>query len=252
MTEEKFDKRYFEINYHIEEVYKEKYKNVVHRNEDSSGESHYEVCLRACLTHFIGEDLTGAKRISDHFVTDHRLHKDHLKRCCCSKEVWRTDDEGTNQRVSIYHAVVTHKLTELSFIVGKDCFHKLFVNAQDANTFFKETCKYCGEIVAKRSADRPYLCNQDCVENYKKQEKAQQELLRQEEFNKKWAIEAQQRKEEQKRKEYAKMLKDKELWCLRNLEKDFSCCVNCEKPKTNDFEKKWPFCTKCHNKANQH
>jgi hypothetical protein len=169
MSEDKFDKQYFDINYFIKD-YKD-YKNVVQRYEDSSGESQFELCLRACLTHFIGEDLTGAKRISTHFVTDHRLYKDHIKRCCCSKEVWRTDDEKTHQRISIFHAVVTHKLTELSFIVGKDCFHKLFINAEDAETFFKETCKYCGEIVAKKSTERPEFCNQTCIRKYQEQER---------------------------------------------------------------------------------
>jgi hypothetical protein len=226
MTEQKFDKRYFEINYFIGD-YKH-YKNVVHRHEDSSGEHQYEVCLRACLTHFIGEDLTGAKRISTHFVTDHRLHKDHLKRCCCSKEVWRTDDEGTDQRVSISHAVVTHKLTELSFIVGKDCFHKLFVNAEDADTFFKETCKYCNKIVAKKSADRPYLCNQDCVKEYEKQEKAQQR----------------EKEEQERRKKMVYTPPPKKVWPKKVYEK----CAECDMPKYGERERQFKHCVDCNRK----
>ena len=65
MAEEKFTPQYFDIHYHIN-------NNTVYRNEDSSGECQTakEQCLRACFTHFIGEDLTGAKRIGQHFILE--------------------------------------------------------------------------------------------------------------------------------------------------------------------------------------
>jgi hypothetical protein len=225
MTEEKFDKHYFTINYFIKD-YKD-YKNVVQRYEDSSGESQNlkEPCLRACLSHFIGQDLTGVKKISEHFVTDHKLHRDHLKRCCCSEEVWRTDDEGTKQRVDIWHGVVTHKLTNLSFIIGRVCFNKLFVNADDADTFFKETCKACGEIVAKRSVDRPNFCNQKCI----KQHEEEQCCKRNAEY-------------EEAKQKYIESLQSK------NKKIVYTHCLECEKPKTCENHQKWPLCYKCNEK----
>ena len=225
MTEEKFDKRYFTINYFIKD-YKD-YKNVVQRVEDSSGESQNlkEPCLRACLSHFIGEDLTGVKKISEHFVTDHILYRDHLKRCCCSEEVWRTDDEGTKQRVDIWHGVVTHKLTNLSFIVGSVCFRKLFIDADDADTFFKETCKACGEIVAKRSVDRPNFCNQKCI----KQHEEEQCCKRNAEY-------------EEANQKYIESLQSK------NKKIVYTHCLECEKPKTCENHQKWPLCYKCNEK----
>lgn len=220
MTEEKFDKRYFTINYFIKD-YKD-YKNVVQRVEDSSGESQNlkEPCLRSCLSHFIGEDLTGVKKISEHFVTDHILYRDHLKRCCCSEEVWRTDDEGTKQRVDIWHGVVTHKLTNLSFIVGSVCFRKLFIDADDADTFFKETCNYCGKIVAKRSVDRPNFCNQKCVKKYEEQEEKKRRLLRDEAWKKKWGEQ-------------------------NNKKKVYDNCAECDKPKYTEKQRQFRFCFDC-------
>jgi len=261
MTEEKFDKRYFELNYHIKDLYKVIYKDVIHRNEDSSGESQNfkEPCLRACLTHFIGEDLTGTKSIAEHFVTDQRLHRDHLKRCCCSEEVWRTDDEGTRQRVSIWHAVVTHKLTKLSFIVGKNCFRKLFINAEDADTFFKETCKVCGKIVASRREDRPNFCTQKCVKAYEKEQNLIKEAERRAELKKKWAEEAQQRNAEeaqQRNAEYAKRPFKKipythyvptsaptPDWQNQTV---YENCAECDEPKYNEKQRKCKLCYHCY------
>jgi len=232
MTEEKYDERYFKLNYHIEEVYKVTYKDVVHRNEDSSGESHLnkEPCLRATLTHFLGEDLTGTKKIAEHFVTDNKMHRDHIKRCCCSEEVWRTDDEGTRQRVSIWHAVVTHKLTKLSFIVGSVCFKNLFIDAEDVDTFFKETCKYCGEIVAKRAEDRPNLCNQKCVKNYEEQEKR----------NAKYA------KRPFKKipyTHYVPISAPTPDWQNQTV---YENCAECDEPKYNEKQRKCKLCYHCY------
>jgi hypothetical protein len=231
MIEEKFDKRYFTINYFIKD-YKD-YKNVIQRIEDSSGESQNlkEPCLRACLSHFIGEDLTSVKKISEHFVTDHKLHRDHLKRCCCSEEVWRTDDEGTKQRVDIWHAVITHKLTNLSFIVGRVCFRKLFIDADDADTFFKETCNYCGEIVAKRSVDRPNFCNQKCVKKYEEEQRCKRNA----EYEK-------QMREEREKDMYIGN------YYVSTLKKVYTHCLECEKPKTCENHQKWPLCYKCNEK----
>jgi hypothetical protein len=232
MAEEKYNERYFKINYYIEPTYKETYKDVVHRVEDSSGESqpNKEECLRACLTHFIGEDLTGTKKIADHFVTDNKLHRDHLKRCCCSEEVWRRDDEGTMQRVSIWHAVVTHKLTKLSFIVGSVCFKKLFVDAEDVDTFFKETCKYCGEIVAKRADDRPNLCNQKCAKKYEEQEKRNAEYA----------------KRPIKKIAYTHYVPPSVPTFISQNQKVYENCQECDEPKYNEKQRKCPLCYHCY------
>ena len=160
MSEEKFNVAYFEQNYHISEY--KNYKNVVYRNEDSSGCSSKDECLKACFTHFIKENLTNVKKISDHFTKSKQLFRDGIiTRCCCSQ----------HQEDGITHGIVTHNQSNISFIVGSVCFLKQFEGAEDAKTFWKEECKYCGEIVKKKSSDRPFFCNQKCVRDYEIQER---------------------------------------------------------------------------------
>ena len=157
MSEEKFNSNYFEQNYHVAEY--KNYKNVVFRNEDSSGCSSKDECLKACFAHFIKENLTNVKKISDHFTKTKQLFRDGvITRCCCSQ----------HQEDGITHGIVTHNQSKMSFILGSVCFLKQFEGAEDAKTFWKdeEECKYCGEIVKKKSTDRPYFCNQKCVRNY--------------------------------------------------------------------------------------
>jgi hypothetical protein len=200
MTEEKFNAEYFKIHYHIKD-------NTVYRNEDSSGECQVskDKCLRACFTHFLGEDLTGTKTIKQHFTTNGKTHRHVITRCCCSQF----------EKDGITHGIVTHKSKKFSFIVGKDCFNKLFAGADDVTTFWKEECKYCGEIVAKRSDGRPNFCNQKCAKKYEEQEEQKRKLLREEQKNKK---------------------------------KVYTKCEECEKPKTCENHQKWPLCFKCNEK----
>jgi len=200
MTEEKFDKRYFDIHYHIKD-------NIVYRNEDSSGECQgaKEKCLRACFTHFLKEDLIGTKSISNYFTTNGKERRlDGITRCCCSQfeETWIT------------HVIITHKLTKLSFIVGKDCFRKLFWEAEDVETFFKEECKYCGKIVAKRADDRPNFCKQECVKEYEKQER---------------------------RKKMVYVPPPKKIW-TKKIWLECSCC---KMPKKTENHQKYEFCWLC-------
>jgi hypothetical protein len=214
MIEEKFNAEYFKIHYHIGnyKFYEKTYNDVVFRNEDSSGECQgaKEKCLRSCFTHFLGEDLTGTKSIAEHFVIDKRTQRHLITRCCCSQF------EETN----ITHTVVTHKLTKLSFIVGKDCFKKLFWNADDIDTFFKETCNYCGEIVAKRAENRPNFCNQKCVRQYEEQEEKKRRLLREEAWKKKWGEQ-------------------------NNKKKVYDNCAECDKPKYTEKQRQFRFCFDC-------
>jgi hypothetical protein len=205
MTEEKFNIEYFKIHYHIKD-------NIVYRNEDSSGECQVvkEKCLRACFTHFLGEDLTGTKTIKQHFKTNGRTHRNIITRCCCSQ----IEKDG------ITHGIVTHKLKNLSFIVGKDCFNKLFAGADDVETFWKEECKYCGEIVAKRAENRPEFCNQKCVKKYEEQEEIKRRLLRDEAWKKKWGQQ-------------------------NNKKKVYDKCAECDKPKYNEKQRQFRFCFDC-------
>lgn len=162
MSEEKFTPSYFEINYHIGTYYN--ITNVVFRNHDSSGECQTikEKCLRACFTYFTKDDFKNVKNISDHFTTyKKRLARNTITRCCCSQ----------HQEDGITHALVTHKKTNMSFIVGKDCFSKLFYDADDVITFWKERCKWCGAIVAKTNTNRENFCNKTCVRNYENAER---------------------------------------------------------------------------------
>lgn len=205
MTEEKFNPEYFKIHYHIRD-------NTVYRNEDSSGECQVakEKCLRACFTHFLGEDLTGTKTIKQHFKTNGRTHRNIITRCCCSQ----IEKDG------ITHGIVTHKLKNLSFIVGKDCFNKLFAGADDVTTFWKEECKYCGEIVAKRAENRPNFCNQKCARKYEEQEEMKRRLLRQEAWKKKWGEQ-------------------------NNKKKVYDNCAECDKPKYTEKQRQFRFCFDC-------
>ena len=206
MIEEKFNDEYFKIHYHIKD-------NIVYRNEDSAGECQVvkEKCLRACFTHFLGEDLTGAKTIKQHFTTNGKTHRHVITRCCCSQF----------EKDGITHGIVTHKLKKLSFIVGKDCFNKLFAGADDVETFWKEECKYCGEIVAKRAENRPEFCNQKCVRKYEEQEEMKRRLLREEAWKKKW--------EQQ-----------------NNKKKVYEECAECENPKITEKQRQFRFCFDCY------
>jgi hypothetical protein len=202
MTEEKFTPEYFEIHYHMKD-------NTVYRNEDSSGECQgaKEKCLRACFTHFLKEDLTGTKSIGKHFKTDGKIRRDVLTRCCCSQ----FEENG------IMHAIVTHKSTNISFIVGSVCFKKLFWDAEDVDTFFKEECKYCGRIVAKRAYDRPNLCNQECAKNYEEQESRKKIVY------------------------VPPPPPPKKVWPKKVYDK----CEECEKPKYTENHRKYPLCYNC-------
>jgi hypothetical protein len=205
MIEEKFNDEYFKIHYHIKD-------NTVYRNEDSSGECQVvkEKCLRACFTYFLDEDLTGVKTIKQHFKTNGKIHRHIITRCCCSQF----------EKDGIMHGIVTHKLKKLSFIVGKDCFNKLFAGADDVETFWKEECKYCGEIVAKRAENRPEFCNQKCVRKYEEQEEIKRRLLRDEAWKKKWGQQ-------------------------NNKKKVYDKCEECDEPKITENQQKWPLCFDC-------
>jgi hypothetical protein len=230
MTEDKFTPKYFEHNYYIG-----KYrlndgtiiKPVIFRKEYSRVESQGEKerCLRECFTYFIGEDLITIKTIKQHFKTDGKLRRELITRCCCSQHVVGVyeDDEiriEKNER-PITHVIVTHILTNISFIVGKDCFSKLFCGADDIDTFFKETCNYCGEIVAKRADNRPNFCNQNCVKLYEEKERRNAEY---------------------------KKRKTKKIMYIQNYpvpEKVYYKCEECDKPKTCENHQKWPLCYNC-------
>jgi len=253
MIEEKFTPKYFEDNYYIG-----KYrlndgtiiKPVVFRKEYSRVESQSEKerCLRECFTYFIGEDLITIKTIKQHFKTDGKLRRDLITRCCCSQHVVGVyeDDEirvEKNER-PITHAIVTHILTNISFIVGKDCFTKLFCGADDIDTFFKETCNYCGEIVAKRADNRPNFCNQKCVKKYEEQEEKKERLLKEEAWKKKWEEEAPLRKAEAERqKELCEKWKEQ-----KNKKPVYTHCLLCHAPKTIEHYQKFALCFKCHMK----
>jgi hypothetical protein len=191
MAEYKFIPSYFEVNYHI-------HKGTVYRNEDSSGECQIvkEKCLRACFSHFIKLDCSTITNIRTHFSTDGKLRRDTITRCCCSQ----------NEPTGIGYYVLTHKKTQLSFIVGNDCFSKLFNNADDVDTYKKEICKSCGEFVAKTCTSRPNLCNQKCARIY--------------------AIKEARFRQIDNKKVYLK-------------------CVECDAPKKNENQQKYKLCYNC-------
>ena len=219
MTEEKFTAQYFDIHYHIKD-------NTVYRNEDSSGECQglKEKCLRCCFTHFIGEDLTGAKSIGQHFKTNGKIRRDILTRCCCSQ----LEEEG------IMHGIVTHKSTNISFIVGKDCFSKMFSEADDVVTFWKEECKYCKQIVKSRSTKREYFCNKECVKAYEEEQaKKEEELKKQTQLHTAILNEA--------------FLKAHGRWG-NGLEKIYTKCELCRKPKHSARDQEFKFCFRCNKK----
>jgi hypothetical protein len=227
MIEEKFTPSYFEINYHIADYkpYHKTYKNVVFRNEDSSGECQVlkDKCLRACFTHFLGVDLTGTKSIKQHFTRDGSLIRLLITRCCCSQF----------EETHITHAVVTHISTNISFIVGKDCFCRIFSQAEDVETFWKEECKYCNKIVAKRADNRPNLCNQKCVKAYEEQERCKRNA----EYEKK-------EREEREKNMYGNYVpQPKKVWA----KKVYLKCKICDKPKKTESQQKWNLCYDCYN-----
>jgi len=213
MSEEKFNVTYFETNYHIADYHQ--YKNVVFRNEDSSGCSSKDKCLKACIAHFIKENLINVKKISEHFTkSDHTFRDGIITRCCCSQK----ENDG------ITHGIVTHNQSNMSFIVGSVCFLKQFEDAEDAKTFWKEECKYCGLIVKKKNKDRPYFCNLKCVKKHREEEEMKEHELR----LKKW--------EEQEHQQ------------SKNKNPVYTQCQKCNIPKTCAEHQKWLLCYKCNKK----
>jgi len=196
MAEDKFIPSYFEVNYHIKD-------NTVYRNEDSSGEcqTFKEKCLKACLTHFTKDNLTNVKRIGHHFKTNGKELRNVITRCCCSQ----------HEKTGITHIIVTHKNTNLNFIVGGDCFKKLFADAEDVDTILKQTCKYCGKIVAKKDDSRENFCNQKCRRAYEEQE--------------------------HKKNMPKPTPKTKKL---------YTNCIECDEPKTTERQKECKLCYSCY------
>lgn len=222
MSEEKFTPSYFEQNYHIAEY--KNYKNVVHRNEDSSGCSSKDECLKACFAHFIKENLTNVKKISDHFTKSKQLFRDGvITRCCCSQ----------HQEDGITHGIVTHNQSNMSFILGSVCFLKQFEGAEDAKTFWKdeEECKFCAKIVKKKNTNRPYFCNQLCVRNYEIQERCKRNA----EYEKK------EREKREKNMYGSYVPPPKKVWS----QKVYLKCVECNAPKKNENQQKWALCYNC-------
>jgi len=88
----------------------------------------------------------------------------------------------------------------------RDCFSKLFNNADDVDTYKKELCKSCGEFVAKTCTSRPNLCNQKCARIYAKKEARFRQI--------------------DNKKVYLK-------------------CVECDAPKKNENQQKYKLCYNC-------
>jgi hypothetical protein len=143
----KYDNDYAIANYN-------KLNGIITRKIDSPVEPDKNVCLRSMLKIFTNSNY---EFIPTEFTHVDGPIRNSTSRCICSQ-----------RRNKITHHIIKHKETGLQFKVGKDCFDRLFPNNfhQEILDFYKKPCKYCKEIIQKKSDDRPDFCTKKCKEFY--------------------------------------------------------------------------------------
>jgi hypothetical protein len=255
MTEEyihyKYNESYFIANYFNT-------NNIIRRRDISNSENQFEKarCLIQCLKYFAKIDVTTITDLNEHFECIGKS-PDHETRCCCSQH----EEEGLNSYI------IVHKVTQLSFVIGRVCFTNLFNNVppEQFNKFYQPNCDYCEQKIKVYNKNRPNFCNQKCVKKHREQE----ERKKMEEANKKWADEAPLREaarlkkweeEAPLREEKAKKWEEENKRIMeanqkyiesqqsKNKKIVYTHCLGCNKPKTCENHQKWPLCYKCNEK----
>lgn len=248
----KYGDSYFKNNYNIE-------NGIVIRRPDNIPESQAEkaVCLSQCFDYFTKCHIVEAS--SEFQVV---LHKSLglQTRCCCSQK----EDDG------LRYKIIKHRETGLEFVIGRNCFEKLFAGEKHKlKYFFQPNCKYCGEKVKINKLNTKGFCNLKCLKEYNdleekiiKQKKwddeapereaqiFERERIRKEieEFNieekkikqKKWDDEAPERE--------AKRLE--KIAELEEIKRKFpygiwNNCQRCNRENKSDKQKKYKICENC-------
>ena len=258
----KYNENYFTANYINT-------NNIIRRRDISSSENQFEKarCLIQCLKYFTNIDVTTITDLNEHFECIGKS-PNHETRCCCSQH----EEEGLNSYI------IVHKVTQLSFVIGKVCFTNLFdhVPPEQFNKFYQPFCDFCKQKIKVYNKNRSNFCNQKCVKKNCEQEYMKEQQLRIKKWEeeaqqreaerlKKWADEAPQREAEAKkweeeaplREAKAKKWKEEnkriteanqkyiESQQSRNKKPVYTQCENCKKPKIGENHQKWPLCYKC-------
>ena len=221
----KYNESYFTNNYN-------NINNIIRRRDISNVENQFEKgrCLIQCLKYFAKIDVTTITDLNEHFECIGKS-PDHETRCCCSQH----EEEGLNSYI------IVHKVTQLSFVIGRVCFTNLFNNVppEQFNKFYQPNCDYCEQKIKVYNKNRPNFCNQKCVKKHNEEEERKAQALREEERKKKWEDEAPLREAKQK---YIESQQSK------NRKIVYTHCLECEKPKIGENHQKWPLCYKCNEK----
>jgi len=239
----KYNESYFTNNYN-------NINNIIRRRDISNVENQFEKgrCLIQCLKYFAKIDVTTITDLNEHFECIGKS-PDHETRCCCSQH----EEEGLNSYI------IVHKVTQLSFVIGRVCFTNLFNNVppEQFNKFYQPNCDYCEQKIKVYNKNRPNFCNQKCVKKHNEEEERKAQALREEERKKKWEDEAPLREaqEEERKKKWedeAPLREAKQKYIESQQSKNrkivYTHCLECEKPKIGENHQKWPLCYKCNEK----
>jgi hypothetical protein len=248
----KYNESYFVANYFNT-------NNIIRRRDISNSENQFEKarCLIQCLKYFAKIDVTTITDLNEHFECIGKS-PDHETRCCCSQH----EEEGLNSYI------IVHKVTQLSFVIGKVCFTNLFNNVppEQFNKFYQPNCDYCEQKIKMYNKNRPNFCNQKCVKKHREQEERKKIEL----SNKKWADEAPLREaarlkkweeeapiREAQEEEHKKKWEEKNKRIMeanqkyiesqqsKNKKKVYTECAECDKPKYTERQRECELCYDC-------
>jgi hypothetical protein len=116
-------------------------------------------CLLGVMSVCTGCDFLNEKFIPDDFKRiSGPNHYEHVQRCICSQ----LEEKG------LRHFVIKHKESGCQFLIGIECFRKLFSpeNHQEVLDFSKENCKNCNEIILRKCQSRINFCSKECKKKY--------------------------------------------------------------------------------------
>ena len=82
----------------------------------------------------------------------------HVQRCICSQY----EENG------LEHYIIEHKESNLKFLIGVDCFRRLFSSEyhQEVLDFNKETCLMCNDVISRKHESRIGFCSKECKKEY--------------------------------------------------------------------------------------
>ena len=129
-----------------------KFDNCIYRCSDCEVAPHKkEILLKECLSYFVGD---GELPSLNEFKYKGKIEDkyENVERCLCSHKIKNKYE-------------ILHKETNKSFLIGSDCFQKLY--GEEALYFFKETCLHTNcedKVMEKKSAwGKRGFCSDFCM-----------------------------------------------------------------------------------------